>query len=315
MGKYIIKRVLITIPVLLMVSVFCFLIVNLAPGDPADLYISENATAAQVELTREKLGLDQPVPVQYVKWLANILQGNFGYSYSSRVAVLDILPSKIMATLQLMFATLLVSYIIAIPLGILSAKKQNTWIDNGITGISFLGISIPNFFFGLGLIYIFALQLAWLPTGGMETLGGSSGILDRLSHLVLPVIVLSAFYCSNMIRYVRASMSDIFAENYMRTATAKGLRSEIILGRHGFKNALVPIITVISSDIPKLIGGAVVTEQIFQWPGIGQLTISAINSRDYPVLMAVNLLAACAVLFCNLFADVLYAVVDPRIRY
>lgn len=315
MLKYIIKRILITIPVLLMVTIFCFGIVNLAPGNPTDLYLSENATAQQVAQMKENLGLNQSVPVQYIKWLGNLLQGNLGISFSSRVPVLSILPSKIWATVQLMFATLIVSYLIAIPLGILSAKKQNTLVDNGITGISFLGISIPNFFFGLGLIYIFALELKWLPTGGMSTLGGADGFGDRLSHLVMPVLVLSAFYCSNMIRYVRASMIGIFEENYMRTATAKGLKPSLILTRHGLKNALVPMITVISSDIPKMLGGAIVTEQIFQWPGIGQLTISAINSRDYPVLMAINLLAAIAVLAFNLIADVLYAVADPRIRY
>lgn len=315
MLKYIVKRILITIPVLLMVTIFCFGIVNLAPGNPTDLYLSENATAQQVAQMRENLGLNQSIPVQYIKWLGNLLQGNLGISFSSRVPVLSILPSKIWATVQLMFATLIVSYLIAIPLGILSAKKQNTLVDNGITGISFLGISIPNFFFGLGLIYIFALELKWLPTGGMSTLGGADGFGDRLSHLVMPVLVLSAFYCSNMIRYVRASMIGIFEENYMRTATAKGLKPSLILTRHGLKNALVPMITVISSDIPKMLGGAIVTEQIFQWPGIGQLTISAINSRDYPVLMAINLLAAIAVLAFNLIADVLYAVADPRIRY
>ncbi|MFC0233705.1 ABC transporter permease [Vagococcus entomophilus] len=315
MLKYIVKRILITIPVLLMVTIFCFGIVNLAPGNPTDLYLSENATAQQVAQMKENLGLNQSVPVQYIKWLGNLLQGNLGISFSSRVPVLSILPSKIWATVQLMLATLIVSYLIAIPLGILSAKKQNTLVDNGITGISFLGISIPNFFFGLGLIYIFALELKWLPTGGMSTLGGADGFGDRLSHLVMPVLVLSAFYCSNMIRYVRASMIGIFEENYMRTATAKGLKPSLILTRHGLKNALVPMITVISSDIPKMLGGAIVTEQIFQWPGIGQLTISAINSRDYPVLMAINLLAAIAVLAFNLIADVLYAVADPRIRY
>lgn len=315
MLKYIVKRILITIPVLLMVTIFCFGIVNLAPGNPTDLYLSENATAQQVAQMKENLGLNQSIPVQYVKWLGNLLQGNLGISFSSRVPVLSILPSKIWATVQLMFATLIVSYLIAIPLGILSAKKQNSLVDNGITGISFLGISIPNFFFGLGLIYIFALELKWLPTGGMSTLGGADGFGDRLAHLVMPVLVLSAFYCSNMIRYVRASMIGIFEENYMRTATAKGLKPSLILTRHGLKNALVPMITVISSDIPKMLGGAIVTEQIFQWPGIGQLTISAINSRDYPVLMAINLLAAVAVLAFNLIADVLYAVADPRIRY
>lgn len=315
MGKYIIKRILITIPVLLLVTIFCFGIVNLAPGDPTDLYISENATAQQKEQMRENLGLNQPLPVQYVKWLGNLLQGNLGISFSSRVAVTEVLPNKIQATLTLMLATLLLSYILAIPLGIICAKKQGGWLDTLITSFSFLGVSIPNFFFGLGLIFIFALQLKWLPTGGMTTLGQESNAIDSLKHLIMPTVVLSAFYCSNMIRYVRANMIEIFSENYMRTAKAKGLNQKLTLWRHGIKNSLVSIITVASSDIPKMLGGAVVTEQIFQWPGIGQLMISSINSRDYPVLMAINLVAALGVMLCNLLADILYAVVDPRIRY
>ncbi|MCM6932085.1 ABC transporter permease [Enterococcus italicus] len=315
MGKYIIKRILITIPVLLLVTIFCFGIVNLAPGDPTDLYISENATAQQKEQMRENLGLNQPLPVQYVKWLGNLLQGNLGLSFSSRVAVTEVLPNKIQATLTLMLATLLLSYILAIPLGIICAKKQGGWLDTLITSFSFLGVSIPNFFFGLGLIFIFALQLKWLPTGGMTTLGQESNAIDSLKHLIMPTVVLSAFYCSNMIRYVRANMIEIFSENYMRTAKAKGLNQKLTLWRHGVKNSLVSIITVASSDIPKMLGGAVVTEQIFQWPGIGQLMISSINSRDYPVLMAINLVAALGVMLCNLLADILYAVVDPRIRY
>lgn len=315
MGKYIIKRILITIPVLLLVTIFCFGIVNLAPGDPTDLYISENATAQQKEQMRENLGLNQPLPVQYVKWLGNLLQGNLGISFSSRVTVTEVLPNKIQATLTLMLATLLLSYILAIPLGIICAKKQGGWLDTLITSFSFLGVSIPNFFFGLGLIFIFALQLKWLPTGGMTTLGQESNAIDSLKHLIMPTVVLSAFYCSNMIRYVRANMIEIFSENYMRTAKAKGLNQKLTLWRHGVKNSLVSIITVASSDIPKMLGGAVVTEQIFQWPGIGQLMISSINSRDYPVLMAINLVAALGVMLCNLLADILYAVVDPRIRY
>ncbi len=315
MGKYIIKRILITIPVLLLVTIFCFGIVNLAPGDPTDLYISENATAQQKEQMRENLGLNQPLPVQYVKWLGNLLQGNLGISFSSRVSVTDVLPNKIQATLTLMLATLLLSYILAVPLGIICAKKQGGWLDTLITSFSFLGVSIPNFFFGLGLIFIFALQLKWLPTGGMTTLGQESNAIDSLKHLIMPTVVLSAFYCSNMIRYVRANMIEIFSENYMRTAKAKGLNQKLTLWRHGVKNSLVSIITVASSDIPKMLGGAVVTEQIFQWPGIGQLMISSINSRDYPVLMAINLVAALGVMLCNLLADILYAVVDPRIRY
>lgn len=316
MGKYILKRILIMIPVLLMVSFFSFLIINMAPGDPADLYVSPDMTQAQIELTRQKLGLNQPLLVRYGLWLWNTVQGDLGFSFQSRIPVTQVLPSKISATVQLMLVTLVFSYLIGIPLGVLSAKYKNSWFDNLMTGFNFLGVSIPNFFLGLGLIYIFSLKLKLLPTGGMVTLGPSGGSLgDRINHLILPVIVLSTFYISNMTRYVRSSMIDIFQENYMRTAVAKGLPQRKVLLKHGLRNSLVPIITIISSDIPKLLGGAVVTEQIFNWPGIGQLMMLAINSRDYPMLMAINLLAAVAVLIFNLIADIMYAVVDPRIRY
>lgn len=315
MQKYIVKRLITTIPVLVMISIAAFLMVNLAPGDAADLYVTPDATPQQVEATRRALGLDQPLPVQYIRWLGNILQGDFGFSYSTRYQVLPILLSRLGPTIILMGTTLLVSYIIAIPLGILSARKQGTWIDNVLTGGAFIGVSIPNFFLGLGLIYIFAVQLRWFPTGGMVQLGSSGGFLQVVHHLVLPVVVLSAFYIANMARYMRATMIEVFSENYMRTATAKGLPSNVILNRHGVRNALIPIITVIGTDLPRLVGGAIVTEQIFQWPGLGRLTITAIAQRDYPILMAVTMLSAVVVLFANLLVDILYAVVDPRIKY
>ncbi|MCH4168433.1 MAG: ABC transporter permease [Streptococcaceae bacterium] len=315
MKKYLAKRFLIAIPVLLMVTFFCFLIMNLAPGDPTDLYVTDTSTPEQIEMTREKLGLNQPVLIRYYKWLINTLQGDLGFSFTSRMAVTEIMPSKILATIQLLFVTLILSYGIGIPLGILSARKQNSFLDYSITGFSFLGISIPNFFLGLALIYIFSLKLKILPSGGMITLGSGGGVIDRLSHIIMPALVLSVTYSSNMQRYVRSAVIDVYNENYIRTAKSKGLSSFDILCKHGLKNTLVPIITVISTDIPKLIGGAVVTEQIFQWPGIGLLTVSSIASRDYPVLMAINLIAALAVLLFNFIADILYAVVDPRIRY
>ncbi|QQP70768.1 ABC transporter permease [Carnobacterium sp. CS13] len=315
MKKYILKRLMIAVPVLFMVSIFSFVIINLAPGNPVDLYVAPDATAEQIEATKTALGLDQPLPVQYIKWITNLLQGNLGFSYSTRQPVAAILFSRVSPTLQLMGISLAVGYLVAIPLGIYSAVKKNTWVDYLITSNSFLGVSVPNFFLGLGLIYIFSLQLAWLPTGGMQVLGGDGGVLERIQHLVLPVIVLATSISGNMIRYVRSSMIDVLGENYLRTATAKGLKARDILTKHGLRNALIPIITIIGMDIPKLIGGAVVTEQIFQWPGLGQLMITSINSRDYPVLMAITLLSAVAVMAANISTDILYAVVDPRIKY
>jgi peptide/nickel transport system permease protein len=253
--------------------------------------------------------------VQYGKWVTNILSGNLGFSFSSRISVSTILSQRIGPTLILMFLSLVVAYVFAIPMGILSAKKQNTPIDYAVTGLSFTGISLPSFFLGLGLIYIFAVKLKWLPTGGTKQLGVDGGISDYIRHLILPTIVLASQFAANMIRYARSSMIDVYNENYIRTATAKGLKSMQILKRHGIRNAMIPIITVIGADIPKVVGGAIVTEQIFQWPGIGSLMVSSINSRDYPVLMAITMLSAVAVLFANILVDIMYAVVDPRIKF
>lgn len=315
MRKYILKRLLIMIPVIFMVSIFTFLITRMAPGDITSLYISPDATIEQIEMTRQKLGLDQPLVVQYVKWLGNTLQGDLGFSFNSRIPVTQILPTKIVASLQLMVVTLVFAYVVAIPLGILAAKYKNSWFDNLMTGFNFFGVSIPNFFLGLALIYFFALQMKWLPTGGIKPLGGVDNFATRARHMVLPVLVLSTSYISNMTRQVRAAMIEVFDENYIRTAIAKGLPEKVVTIKHGLKNSLIPIITIMSSDIPKLLGGAVVTEQIFQWPGIGSLMMTSINARDYPVIMAINLLAAIAVLIFNLLADIMYAKVDPRIRY
>lgn len=315
MTKYILKRLLLMIPILFLITVFTFIIVHLAPGDPANIFTSPNMTQQQIDFTYQKLGLDQPLVIQYFKWFFNLLKGDLGYSFNSRMDIANILPIKILATLQLMGATVVFSYVIAIPLGVLAARYKNTWFDNLMTAFTFLGVSIPNFFLGLALIYIFALQFKLLPTGGMITLGGVNDFSDRLSHIILPTVVLSTSYMANMIRHVRSSMIEVFSENYIRTAVAKGLPDRKIVIKHGLKNILVPIITIICTDIPKLLGGALITEQIFQWPGIGMMMMSAINTRDYPVLMALTLLAAIAVQFFNLFADIMYAVVDPRIRY
>lgn len=315
MKKYIGKRLLTAIPVLLMITIGAFIMINLAPGEPTDLYVTPDATHAQIEATRRALGLDQPYPVQYLKWLGRAVVGDLGISFSTRYPVLPIILSRLVPTVVLMGATLLFSYMIAIPLGIISARKQGTWIDTFLTGSAFVGVSIPNFFLGLGLIYIFAVRLGWFPTGGMIELGSDGGVLKVLHHLVLPVIVLSAFYIANMTRYMRSTMIEVYGENYIRTATAKGLARQVILTKHGIRNALIPVITIIGTDLPRLVGGAIVTEQIFQWPGLGRLTITAIQQRDLPILMAITILSAVVVLFANVLVDVMYAVVDPRIKY
>lgn len=315
MFPYIVRRLLIAIPVLFGVTVFSFFIVNLAPGNPVEMFISPDATQADIELKKEALGLNDPIYVQYWRWLQNLLQGDFGYSFSTYAPVGEMVASRVLPTLLLMGSALLLAYIFAIPIGVISATRQYSWIDYLTTGFSFMGISIPNFFLGLGLIYLFAVQWQILPSGGMNTLGGDGGFGDTIMHLLLPAFVLATGIAGSMVRYVRSSMLEILGQDYLRTARSKGLREFLVVNKHAFRNALIPIITVIGMDIPLLIGGAVVTEQIFQWPGLGQLTIQSILSRDYPTLMAINFIAAITVLLSNLLADILYSVADPRIKY
>jgi peptide/nickel transport system permease protein len=313
--QYIVRRFLIAIPVLFGVTVFTFFIINLAPGNPVDVFVNPTATAAQIALQKQQLGLNDPIWVQYLRWLQHLIQGNFGFSYSTREPVTQIIAVRVGPTLLLMGTALIIAYIIAIPIGIISATRQYSWVDYLTTTFSFLGVSIPHFFLGLGAIYVFSIVLGWLPTGGMNVLGGTGGAMDTINHLVLPALVLGTGIAGNMVRYVRSSMLDILDQDYLRTARSKGLREFVVTNKHALRNALIPIITIIGMDIPLLIGGAVVTEQVFQWPGLGQLTIQSIGSRDYSTLMALNFMAAIAVLLSNIITDVLYSFADPRIKY
>lgn len=315
MIKYLSKRLLLIVPVLLIISILAFAMIQMAPGDIADLYQSPDATPQQIEMIRENLGLNDSIVVQYWRWLTNLFTGDLGFSFRTRTAVTGLISEALLPTLQLMFGTLIVAYIVAIPLGIYAANHKNTWIDHLLTTFSFAGVSMPNFFLGMLLIYFFSVELGWLPIGGMENLSGDMTFWQGLSYYVLPTLVLGASYCANMTRYVRSTVIGINEQNYMRTAVAKGLKEEDMIKRHTLPNALVPILTVIGSDIPRLIGGAVVTEQVFRWPGIGSLMMASINARDYPVIMTITLISAFAVLACNLLVDISYAYVDPRIRY
>lgn len=287
----------------------------MAPGNPVDMLINPNIPKEMLELRKERLGLNDPLLVQYVKWLGGFLKGELGYSFSSFAPVSQLIGERIGPTLLLASASLLVGILIAVPVGVISAVHQNSKLDYIMTGLSFLGTSIPPFFLGLGLIYMMGIELKWLPTGGMTTLGGTGGISDIILHMILPVTVLGVTIAGKKVRYVRASMLDVLQQEYLRTARAKGLSEFIVTNKHAFRNALIPIITVVGAEIPLLLGGSIIIEQVFQWPGIGQLTMEAILSRDYPTLMGLNLVAACIVLSINLITDILYAVVDPRISY
>ncbi|MDR7079400.1 peptide/nickel transport system permease protein [Neobacillus niacini] len=315
MFTYILRRIFIFIPVLIGITIINFFIINLAPGSPIDMYLDPNATAESIEAEEEALGLNDPLYVQYFRWLGLILQGDLGYSMSSFEPVSQLIGERIMPTVTLGITSIVVALIIAIPMGVISAVKQNSKFDYFVTGFSFLGISIPNFFLGLALIYIFAVNLNLLPTGGMTTLGGDAGLWVRTLHIILPTIVLATAIAGRKVRYVRASMLDVLNQDYLRTARAKGVHEFWVTNKHALRNALIPIITIVGLEIPLLFGGAIITEQIFQWPGIGQLTLQSILSRDYPTIMAINLIAAVVVLFCNLLTDILYSIADPRIKY
>ncbi len=315
MFSYIVRRLLIAVPVLIGVTIFNFFMINWAPGNPVEMFIDPNASQEQIALRKDQLGLNAPLWLQYFQWVNRLLHGDFGYSFSTYQPVSQMILERLGPTLLLMGLSLLVAVLIAVPLGILSATKQYSKLDYATTGVSFLGISIPPFFLGLGLIFLFSLELQVLPTGGMVTLGGDGGFADRLSHLILPVFVLAMGIVGKKIRFVRASMLEILGQDYLRTARAKGLREFVVTNKHALRNALIPIITVVGLEIPVLLGGAVITEQVFQWPGMGQLTIQAIMSRDYPTLMAVNFMAAVMVLVTNLLTDIVYSIADPRIKY
>ena len=314
MGKYILQRILVAIPVIFGVTVVAFFIMTLAPGDAVDMLISPGLSPEDIELKKKSLGLDQPVFVQYVRWLQEMMSGNLGYSFTNRQPVTERIFDRFGPTFTLAMTATLISYIIAIPIGILSAVRQYSVLDYSATIFSFLGVSIPSFFFGLLMIYFFSLKFDLFPTGGMQSIGKDFSWGDRVSHLVLPTIVLSLQNTGVVMRYTRSSMLDVIRQDYVRTARGKGLKSRIVLIRHALRNALIPVITLVGLQIPFLLSGAIITEQIFNWPGMGRLTVEAINQRDYPTIMGLNLLIAVMVVIGNLLADIFYGVVDPRIR-
>lgn len=315
MTKYILRRLLISIPVLFGVTVIAYFIMTLAPGDAVDMLVDPGLSPEDIALKKQALGLDQPVFVQYVRWLEQLAQGNLGYSFNNRRPVTERIGERLGSTLTLAFSALFFSYLLAIPIGVLAAVRQYSIWDYVATVFSFLGVSVPSFFFGLLLIYFFALKLDWFPTGGTHTIGASFSLADRFAHLILPMTVLSLQNIGAVMRYTRSSMLDVIHQDYIRAARAKGLQERVVLFRHALRNALIPVITLAGLQFPFLLGGAIITEQIFNWPGMGRLAVEAITQRDYPTIMGINLLAAVMVIIGNLLADVMYGVVDPRIRY
>jgi peptide/nickel transport system permease protein len=315
--KYILKRLLIAIPTFIGITLLSYLLSSLAPGSPLDALLADpKITTIELERRRVELGLDQSVMVQYFSWFNQLLHGNLGYSFgSNRLPVALLISERLKPTLLLAGSSFLFSILVAIPLGVIAASKPNSMRDYASSGISFLMVGTPNFFAGLALIYIFGVVLKILPTGGMYDSSGDKTTADLLRHMILPMLVLSFQQIGAWIRYMRSSMLEVFQEDYLRTARAKGLRPFAVIRKHAFKNSLLPVITVIGMSIPGLVGGAVVTEQVFSWPGIGSLMIQSIASRDYPVIMGITVLVATVVLIVNLITDLIYGILDPRISY
>lgn len=313
MMKYIIKRILIAIPILIGITLIDYAIMCMA-GSPLEMLQGPRVSEAAVEAKAIALGLDKPFYVQYFVWLGQLLQGNMGYSLKSFQPVSAMVAEHLGPTLLLMGVSMVVGLLISVPAGIYSAIHQYSKGDYTVVTLSFLGSSIPGFFLSLLLIYVFTVRLGWLPSSGMTTLGTEGGFLDVARHMVMPVIVLAVSLAGTNIRYIRSAVLEILQADYVRTARAKGIGRFLVINKHALRNALIPIVTVIGMQIPMLFGGAVIVEQVFSWPGLGLMTMSAITARDYPVIMGVCLLSAVVVLLGNLLTDILYAVVDPTIQ-
>jgi peptide/nickel transport system permease protein len=319
MRRYIIRRLAQTVVMLFVMSLVFFLLIHALPGGPDKVFFSPRTPPeARAEL-RKSLGLDQPLPIQYWSWLTQALRGNFGYSIADGQPVIQEIGSRLPATLELFLASLTFALIVAIILGVVSAARQYSITDYSVTVLAYFGISMPVFFFGLVLQYIFGVQLQILPTIGIATPNANFGPLesfeDRVVHLILPMIVLSLLFIAGWSRYLRSSMLDVVKQDYVRTAKAKGLSSRNVFFRHALRNALIPMLTQVAIDFGAIAGGAAITETVFAWPGVGRLFIDSLTARDYPVLLALLLLSTACVLLFNLLADILYSVVDPRIRY
>lgn len=317
MLRYTMRRLLIAVPVLFGILFMAFMITRLLPGDPLLMTMTIEEFDAPPEILdkrRADLGLDKPLPIQYVAWVGEVFQGNLGTSFHRRAAVTELIGARIGPTVLLTGTGVLLALAIGVPIGVLAALRQNTWFDYSSAAGSMLAISIPNFFLGLMAIFVFALQLRWLPTGGLRTLGGEPSFIDSLRHLIMPAGVLSAVLIGPYVRYTRQSMLDVLRQDYITTAKSKGVPRRAILIFHGLRNALIPLTTVVAIQVPALLAGTVIIETIFSWPGMGQLVLEGITRRDYPIIIGVVLVSAVLVMAFNLFADLLAAVLDPRIR-
>lgn len=341
MGRYLLRRLLVSLPLLIGVSLILYFLMRLAPGGPEAVYgQNPRVRAEDLARIREQMGLDDPIIVAYAKWLWSLVQGNLGHSLFTGRAVAEMLWERIPNTVLLMGTSLFVSVVIGVAFGVISAIRQYSWFDYGVTTFAFFGYSMPTFWFGILMMMAFAANDYtftlggttystghWLPAAGMFSAEheGSLGSLftawnpaafvDLGLHMVLPVAVLSIVSIASWSRYARSSMLEVVRMDYVRMARAKGLRERVVIGKHALRNALIPIVTLVALAMPGLFAGALITEQIFAWPGVGRLFIDSLNKSDYPVVMAVMFISAVLVVLSNLLADILYAALDPRIRF
>jgi peptide/nickel transport system permease protein len=305
--------VLAAIPVMVVVALFVFLLLRLTPGDPAAILAGDNATPEQLERIRQTLGLNEPIYVQFVSWVNQLLHGDLGVSLISRVPVLQMIGQRVEPSLSVAIATIILSILVAVPLGVIAAWKHGTWIDRFVMGLSVIGFSVPVFVIGYVLIEVFAINLRWVPVQGFRSI--TAGFGPFFERIILPTCALSFIYVALIARMTRAAMLDVLGEDFVRTARAKGVNEVAVLLRHALRNAAVPVITVIGSGFALLISGVVVTESVFNLPGIGRLTVDAVLARDYPVIQGMILLTSFIYLAVNLLIDLAYSLLDPRIRY
>lgn len=320
MYQYIVRRILIFIPMLIALSIIVFGLAKAAPGDPfTGRTLDPNVDPAVYEKQREELGLNKSIPEQYINWVTEFAKGNFGKSmiFKGRT-VQSLIVERFANTLYLGMFALTITLIVSIPIGIFSAKNPYSLLDYGATTFGFLGLAIPNFFFGLMAIYVFSIKLGWFPAQGTISGPGITGfaeVIDRLHHLILPGITLGLAGTAIYMRYMRSEVLDVLGSDYIRTAQAKGMSEANVLYKHTLRNALIPIVTLMGFEFGTLLGGAVITEQVFNFPGLGTLFIDSVVNHDYPVIMAITLFLGVAILVGNLIADIFYSIIDPRIRY
>jgi peptide/nickel transport system permease protein len=317
-GRYILRRLLIAIPTVAVISFVVFAILALAPTDPLSSFGADPRVPPEVRAAiRTSLGLDDPWPIRYVKWVTSLAQGNFGFSFMSHSPVIDLLKQRLPNTLAVVGVAYVIGVLLAIPIGMVSAVKRYSLFDHVATTFAFVGFSVPTFFTGILLIIVFSIDLRWFPFIYDSTLviHDVSTFLDQVKQSIMPITVLALFDTATIARYTRAEMLEHLPLDYVRTARSKGLREQVVVLRHVLRNSLIPVVTLVALGVPTVFGGAIVTEQIFRVPGIGELLVRSIGDGDTPVVAAILLIFAVLVVLFNLFADVLYAVLDPRIRY